>query len=109
DPAAVPVEAARGGRPPWLDPAAYGADVTLREPVRQCRRWLAFHEGAWRGVKGRDWGGLVPGWPVGGPAHLFALLRSADGALQEVARACRAARAGLRQRAEQRRGRPPWE
>jgi hypothetical protein len=40
------------------------------------------------------------------------LLRSTDEALKEVAgasRAARAALAGLRQRAEQRRGRPPSE
>jgi hypothetical protein len=44
--------------------------------------------------------------------RLVQLLRNADGARKEVAgasRAARAALAGLRQRAEQRRGRPPPE
>ena len=86
--------------------------MTLREPGRQCRRWLAFHEQAWQGVKGRDWVRFVRGWPREDLDALARLLSSADGALKEVAGACRAARAalaGLRQRAEQRRGRPPSE
>jgi hypothetical protein len=110
-PAAIPFEAARGGRP-WRDPAAYGAAATLRELGRLSRRWLAFHEQAWQAVKGRDWVGLVRSWPREDLDALLRLLSSADGALKEVARACRAARAalaGLRRRAERRRGRPPSE
>ena len=86
--------------------------MTLRELERQCRRWLAFHEGAWQAVKDRDWVGFVRSWPREDLDDLLRLLSSADGALKEVAGACRAARAalaGLRQRAEQRRGRPPPE
>jgi hypothetical protein len=83
--------------------------VTLRELGRQCRRWVDFHEKAWQGVKDRDWVRFVRGWPREDLDRLVQLLSSADGALTEVAAACRAARAalaGLRQRAEQRRGRP---
>ena len=86
--------------------------MTLRELERQCRRWLAFHEQAWQAVKGRDWGLFVRGWPREDLDALVRLLSSADGALKGVAGACRAARAalaGLRRRAEQRRGRPPPE
>ena len=100
-----------GGRP-RRDPVAYGADVALREPERLCRRWLAFHEQAWQAVKGRDWWLFVRSWPREDIDRLVRLLSGADGALKEVAGACRAARAalaGLRQRAEQRRGRPPSE
>ena len=100
-----------GGRPRHRL-ARHGPEVTVRELGRQCRRWLDFHEGAWQGVKGRDWRLFVRGWPVGDLDNLLRLLGSADGALKEVAGACRAARAalaGLRQRAEQRRGRPPSE
>jgi hypothetical protein len=92
-----------GGRP-RRPVTSHGPEVTLRELERQCRRWLAFHEQAWQGVKGRDWVGLVRGWPVGDLDNLLQLLRNADGALKEVAAACRAARAALarlRQRAEQ--------
>ena len=73
---------------------------------RQRRRWLGSHEQAWQGVKGRDGRLFVRGWPREGLDRLLRLL-GADGALKEVAGACRAARAalaGLRQRAEQRRG-----
>jgi hypothetical protein len=64
------------------------------------------------GVKGRDWGLFVRGWPREDLDNLLLLLRNADGALKEVAGACRAARAalaGLRRRAEQRRGQSPSE
>jgi hypothetical protein len=86
--------------------------VTLREPGRQCRRWLAFHEQAWQGVKGRDWRLFVRSWPGEDLDRLVQLLRKTDEALERVAGACRSARAalaGLRQRAAQRRGRPPSE
>jgi hypothetical protein len=86
--------------------------VTLRELGRQCRRWLDFHEQAWQGVKGRDWVQFVRSWPGEDLDRLVQLLRNTDGALKEVAAACRAARATLaelRERAEQRRGRPPSE
>ena len=56
--------------------------------------------------------GFVRGWPGEDLDDLLQLLRSTDEALKEVAGAWRAARdalAGLRQRAEQRRGRPPSE
>ena len=79
---------------------------------RQRRRWLGFHEQAWQGIKGRDWRLFVRSWPREGLDNLVRLLSSADGALKEVAGACRAARAalaGLRQRAEQKGGRLPWE
>jgi hypothetical protein len=79
---------------------------------RQRRRWLGFHEQAWQGIKGRDWGLFVRSWPVGDLDSLVQLLRNAGGALKEVAgdsRAARAALAGLRQRAERKRGRPPSE
>jgi hypothetical protein len=79
---------------------------------RRCRRWLAFHEQAWPKVKGRDWVLFVRSWPREDLDRLVRLLGSVDGALKEVAGACRAARAalaGLRRRAEQRRGRPPSE
>jgi hypothetical protein len=85
--------------------------VTLRELKWLCRR-LAFHEQAWQGVKGRDWRLFVRSWPGEDLDNLLQLLRSADGALKEVAGASRAARAaltGMRERAEQRRGRPPSE
>ena len=84
--------------------------MTLRELGRQCRRWLDFHEQAWQAVKGRDWAGLVRGWPVGDLDDLLQLLRSTDEVLTEVAGACQAARAalaGLRQRAEQKQGLHP--
>ena len=86
--------------------------MTLREPERLSRRWLGFHEQAWQGVKGRDWRLFVRSWPREDLDRLVQLLRNTDGALKEVAGACRAARAalaGLRQRAEQKRGRPPSE
>jgi hypothetical protein len=95
-----------GGRP-RRDPEAFGADVTLRELERLCRRWLAFHEEAWKGVRGRDWVGFVRGWPEQGLDDLLRLLGSAEEAVQGVARAGRAVRAalaGLRQRAERRQG-----
>jgi hypothetical protein len=95
-----------GGRP-RRDPEAFGADVTLRELERLCRRWLAFHEKAWKGVKGRDWVGLVRGWPEQDLDDLIRLLGSAEEAVQGVARASRAVRAalaGLRQRAGPRQG-----
>jgi hypothetical protein len=100
-----------GGRP-RRDPAASGADVTLREPGRLCRRWLAFSWKAWQKVKDPDWRLFVRDWPREDLDDLLRVLGSADGALKEVARACRAARAalaGLRRRAEQRWGRPPSE
>jgi hypothetical protein len=100
-----------GGRP-RRPVTSHGPEVALRELQRQCRRWLAFHEGAWRGVKDRDWAGLVRGWPAGDLDRLVQLLRGTDEALKEVVGACRAARAalaGLRRRAKQRRGRPPSE
>jgi hypothetical protein len=78
--------------------------VTLREPGRLCRRWLDFHEQAWQRVKERDWVQFVRSWPGEDLDRLVRLLSNADGALKEVAGACRAARAalaGLRQRAEQ--------
>ena len=96
-----------GGRP-RRPVTGHGPEVTLRELERQCRRWLEFHEGAWQAVKDRDWVGFVRGWPREDLDALLRLLSSADGALKEVAGACRAARAalaGLRQRAERRRGR----
>ena len=86
--------------------------MTLRELGRQCGRWLDFHEQAWQGVKDRDWVQFVRGRPGEDRDRLVQLLRDTDKALKEVAGACRAARAdlaGLRQRAEQRRGRPPPE
>jgi hypothetical protein len=91
-----------GGRP-RRPVTIHGPEVTVRDLGRQCRRWLAFHEGAWKGVKGRDWAGIVRGWPREDLDDLLQLIRNTDGALKEVARACRAARAtlaGLRQRAE---------
>jgi hypothetical protein len=100
-----------GGKP-RRPVTSHGPEVTLRELERQCRRWLAFHEGAWQGLKGRDWARFVRSWPREDLDTLLRLLSRADGALKEVARACRAARAalaGLWQRAEQRRGRPPPE
>ena len=100
-----------GGRP-RRPVTGHGPEVTLRELERQCRRWLAFHEQAWQGVKGRDWVQFVRGWPREDLDRLVQLLRNTDEALQEVAAACRAARATLaelRERAEQRRGRPPSE
>jgi hypothetical protein len=99
-----------GGRP-RRRVARHGPEVALRELGRQCRRWLDFHEQAWQGVKGRDWVQFVRGWPREDLDRLVQLLRNTDEALKEVAAACRAARAtlaGLRRRAEQRRGRPPW-
>jgi hypothetical protein len=78
--------------------------VTLRELERQCRRWLDFHEQVWQGVKGRDWRLFVRSWPGEDLDRLVQLLRNTDGALKEVAGACRAGRAALaelRQRAEQ--------
>jgi hypothetical protein len=92
-----------GGRPRHRV-ASHGPGVTLRELERQCRRWLDFHWQAWQGVKGRDWVQFVRGWPGEDLDRLVQLLRNTDGALKEVAGACRAARAalaGLRQRAEQ--------
>jgi hypothetical protein len=56
--------------------------------------------------------GFVRSWPREDLDKLVRLLSSADGALKEVAgasRAARAALAGLRRRAERRRGRPPSE
>jgi hypothetical protein len=100
-----------GGRP-RRPVTGHGPEVTLRELERQCRRWLEFHEGAWQGVRDRDWVGFVRGWPREDLDDLLRLIRNTDEALKEVAGACRAARAalaGLRQRAEQRRGRPPSE
>jgi hypothetical protein len=100
-----------GGRP-RRPVTGHGPEVTLRELERQCRRGLAFHEGAWQKVKDQDWRLFVRGWAREDLDALVRLLSSADGALTEVARACRAARAalaGLRQRAEQGRGRPPSE
>jgi hypothetical protein len=100
-----------GGRP-RRPVTSHGPEVTVRELERQCRRWLAFHEKAWQGIKGRDWRLFVRGWPREDLDRLVQLLRNTDGALKEVAGACRAARAalaGLRRRAEQRRGRPPSE
>jgi hypothetical protein len=38
-----------GGRP-RREFTSHGPEVTLRELERPCRRWLAFHEGAWQGV-----------------------------------------------------------
>ena len=86
--------------------------MTLRELGRQCGRWLDFHEQAWQKVKDRDWVGFVRSWPREDLDDLLRLLSSADGALKGVARACRAVQDsldGLRQRAEQRRGRLPSE
>ena len=100
-----------GGRP-RLPVTGHGPEVTLRELERQCRRWLAFHQQAWQGVKSRDWVGFVRSWPREDLDDLLRLLSSADGALKGVARACRAVQDsldGLRQRAEQRRGRLPSE
>jgi hypothetical protein len=100
-----------GGRP-RRPVTGHGPEVTLRELGRQCRRWLDFHEQAWLRVKGRDWVQFVRSWPGEDLDNLLRLLSSADGALKEVAGACRAARAalaGLWRRAEQRRGRPPPE
>jgi hypothetical protein len=97
-----------GGRP-RRPVTVHGPEVTVRELGRQCRRWLAFHQQAWQGVKGRDWRLFVRGWPGEDLDRLVQLLRNTDEALKEVAAACRAARAALaelRQRAEQRRGRP---
>jgi hypothetical protein len=100
-----------GGRP-RRDPVAYGADVALREPERLCRPWLAFHERAWLAVKRSEWGRLVGGRRGEDLDRHLRLLSSVDEAVEGVAGACRAARAalaGLRRRAEQRRGRPPPE
>jgi hypothetical protein len=100
-----------GGRP-RRPVTSHGPKVTLRELGRQCRRWVDFHEQAWQGVKDRDWAGFVRSWPREDLDNLFQLLGSTDEALKEVVGACRAARAalaGLRQRAAQRRGRPPSE
>jgi hypothetical protein len=95
-----------GGRP-RRPVSSHGPEVALRELGRQCRRWLGFHEGAWQGVKDRDWRLFVRSWPRGGLDTLLRLLSSADGALKGVAAACRAARAalaGLRRRAERKQG-----
>jgi hypothetical protein len=100
-----------GGRP-RRRVASHGPEVTLRELGRQCRRWLDFHEQAWRGVKEQDWVRFVRSWPREDLDDLERLLGSAEEALKEVAAACRAARAdlaGLRRRAEQRLGGPPSE
>jgi hypothetical protein len=100
-----------GGRP-RRPVTSHGPEVTVRELGRQCRRWLGFHGQAWQGVKGRDWRLFVRSWPREDLDALVRLLRGADGVLKEVAGACRAARAalaGLRQQAEQRRGPPPSE
>jgi hypothetical protein len=97
-----------GGRP-RRPVTIHGPEVALRELERLCRRWLDFHEQAWQGVKGRDWRLFVRSWPGQDLDNLLQLLRNTDEALKEVAAAClavRAALAGLRQRAEQRRGRP---
>jgi hypothetical protein len=86
---------------------SHGPEVSLRELGRQCRRWLAFHEEAWQGVKDQDWVRFVVSWPEKDLDNLVQLLRSADGALKEVAGACRAVRAalaGLRQRAKRKQG-----
>ena len=86
--------------------------MTLRELERLSRRRLGFHEQAWQRAKERDWVQIARGWPGEDLDRLVRLLSSADGALKEVAGACRAARAtlaGLRERAEQRPGRPPSE
>jgi hypothetical protein len=95
-----------GGRP-RRDPVAYGADVTLRELERLCRRWLAFHERAWQAVKPSEWGRLVGECRGEALDQLLRLFRSADEALEGVAGACQNVRdtlAGLRQRAEQKQG-----
>ena len=84
--------------------------MTLREPDGQCRRWLAFHEGAWQAVKDRDWVGFVRSWPREDLDDLLQLIRNTDEALKEVAAACQAPRAdlaGLRQRAEKKQGLHP--
>jgi hypothetical protein len=100
-----------GGRP-RRPVTSHGPEVTLRELERQCRRWLDFHEQAWQGVKERVWRLFVRSWPREDLDRLVRLLRNTDEALKEVAAACRAVRAalaGLRQRVEQKRGRPPSE
>jgi hypothetical protein len=100
-----------GGRP-RRPVTSHGPEVTLRELGRQCRRWLGFHEGAWQGVKGRDWRLFVRSWPGEDLDDLLRLLGSTDEALKEVAdafRAARAALAGLRRRAEQKQGRSSSE
>jgi hypothetical protein len=100
-----------GGRP-RRPVTSHGPGVALRELGRLSRRWLAYHEQVWQAVKDRGWVGFVRGWPGGDLDNLVRLLWNTDGALKELARACRAARAGLahlRQRAEQRRGPSPSE
>jgi hypothetical protein len=95
-----------GGRPRGRV-ASHGPEVTLRELGRHCRRWLDFHQQAWRGVKDRDWERFVRSWPKEALDDLLQLLGSAEEALKEVAGACRAVRAalaGLRQRAGRRQG-----
>jgi hypothetical protein len=95
-----------GGRP-RRPVASHGPEVTLRELERQCRRWLDFHEQAWRGVKDRDWVRFVRSWPKEDIDDLLQLLGSAEEAVQGVARASQAVRTDLkrlRKRAERRQG-----
>jgi hypothetical protein len=104
-----------GGRP-RRPVTSHGPEVTLRELERQCRRWLGFHEQGWQGVKDRDWGRFVRGWPVGDLDTLLQPLRSADGALKEVGRQAvflllprQRRRAQLRARQPRRADHPPVE
>jgi hypothetical protein len=95
-----------GGRP-RRDLTSHGPEVTLRELGRQCRRWLDFHEQAWKGVRDQEWVRFVQSWPRGDLAKFLRLLGSAEEARKKMAGACRAVRgtlARLRQRAEQRQG-----
>ena len=95
-----------GGRPRHRV-ASHGPEVTLRELGRQCRRWLDFHEQAWRGVKEQDWVRFVRSWPKEDIDDLLQLLGSAEEAVQGVARASQAVRTDLkrlRKRAERRQG-----
>ena len=91
--------------PSWTGSTATGWPPRPRRPPAG-RRAAAGGPGAEGGAcSALRWAGRWACW-------LVQLLRSTDGALKEVAAACRAVRAalaGLWRRAEQRRGRPPPE
>jgi hypothetical protein len=63
-----------GGQPP-AKLRGHGPEVTLREMGRSCRRWLAFHDGAWTKITPTTWERFVRNWSLQDGDTLRQLLR----------------------------------
>ena len=80
-----------GGRPRRV-PGRHGAEVTLRQMGRLCRRLTAYFDAAWSDVGDNEWAGLVSGCAAGEREKLLQDLGRTRSVLAAAAKACEVVR-----------------